>query len=515
MKILNMSIQGSIVVLVVLALRLLFKKSPKWITVLLWAVVAVRLICPISFESKASLMPDIQTISGKIVAIDKEAAKDNVAVQTNGDMPVTNDKEPSVDGEVVEQTFSIAPARTVTNKDEAKLYALDIVWLAGIAAMLGYAVVSYLRVYKRVKTAVCLQDNVYRCETVNSPFVLGIIRPKIYLSFDINEKSAQYVIAHERAHISRLDHILKPFAFLVLALHWFNPLVWLGFMLFRKDIELACDEKVIKTLSTQERADYSEALLKLSTNRFAVAACPLAFGEVGVKTRIKGVLSYKKPTFWVVVAALLVIAATGVCLLTNPVSDNPDKTVTDGGAEKKSLQLLSTLCGETPFIDAYGNSVYLSDYKPIVVDDTYSLNFEDVFTPDEYTFVDLDADGNSELVAYGSSNIDNLYLILREQDNKVYGYSLYYNMQLKADGTARTYHGSYVQHYMTISFDKTDYTENVFAEYIVYKNGDLGLINSSIMDGKDVSYEEIEAFVSEWEARPDAKWENCSSIYND
>ena len=198
---------------------------------------------------------------------------------------------------------------------------LAIVWIVGIVLLLAYTIISYSRVKNKIGTAVLLRDNIYQSENVISPFVLGIIKPKIYLPFNMNEQDMEHVIAHEQAHINRKDHWWKPLGFLILTLHWFNPLMWLGYVLLCRDIELACDEKVIKELNTEQKADYSQALLNCSVNRRMIAACPLAFGEVGVKDRVKSILNYKKPAFGIIVVAIIASIAVAVCFLTNPTSN--------------------------------------------------------------------------------------------------------------------------------------------------------------------------------------------------
>lgn len=195
------------------------------------------------------------------------------------------------------------------------------IWIVGIVGMLLYTVISYFKVKRKIGTAVLLRDNIFQSESVISPFVLGIIKPKIYLPFNMNEQDMSHVIAHEQAHIRRKDHWWKPFGFLLLALHWFNPLMWLGYVLLCRDIELACDEKVIKELNTEQKADYSQTLLACSVNRRMIAACPLAFGEVGVKNRVKSVLNYKKPAFWIILIAIVASAVVAVCFLTNPATN--------------------------------------------------------------------------------------------------------------------------------------------------------------------------------------------------
>ncbi len=304
LNVLNMSIAASWIVLAILLLRLLLKKAPKWINVLLWGIVAVRLVCPFSIESVLSLIPSAETIPSNIGS--------SSAPSINTGVPIVNDMvNPII-------TDNFTPAATNISPLQIVISVLAVAWMIGAVGMLAYTAISYIRVRNRVKTAVLLNDNIYQCETVGSPFVLGIIKPKIYLPFHIGESEMAYVIAHEQAHIRRRDHLWKPFGFLVLTLHWFNPLVWLGYILLCRDIELACDEKVVKELGAEARADYSEALLACSVNRRMIAACPLAFGEVGVKQRIKSVLNYKKPAFWIVIVAIIATIAASVCLLTNP-----------------------------------------------------------------------------------------------------------------------------------------------------------------------------------------------------
>lgn len=305
LTIVNMSISASWIVLAVLLLRLLLKKAPKWITVLLWGIVAVRLVCPFTIESVMSLIPSAETISPEIMI--------DATPEINSGIPILNNTINPVIGE------SFAPDPTTSaNPLQILIPFLAIVWLVGIAGMLLYTAISYFKVKRKIGTAVLLRDNIFQSENVVSPFVLGIIKPKIYLPFNMNEQDMSHVIAHEQAHIRRKDHWWKPFGFLLLALYWFNPFMWIGYALLCRDIELACDEKVIKELNPEQKADYSQALLTCSVNRRVIAACPLAFGEVGVKNRVKSVLNYKKPAFWIVVTAIVASVVVAVCFLTNP-----------------------------------------------------------------------------------------------------------------------------------------------------------------------------------------------------
>lgn len=305
LNIVNMSISASWIVLAVLVLRLLLKKAPKWITVLLWGIVAVRLICPFSVESVMSLIPSAETISPEIMLDKTPTINSGVAIINNIVNPV------------IGETFAPDPVASA-NPLQILIPVLAIAWIVGIVVMLAYTVISYLRVKRKIGTAVWLRDNIYQSENVASPFVLGIIKPAIYLPFHMDEQNMELVTAHEQAHIRRRDHWWKPLGFLILTLHWFNPLMWLGYVLLCRDIELACDEKVIKELNCEQKADYLQALLTCSVNRRVIAACPVAFGEVGVKRRIQSVMHYKKPAFWIVISALAVCIVLPLVFLTNP-----------------------------------------------------------------------------------------------------------------------------------------------------------------------------------------------------
>ena len=311
LKIINMSISASYIVLAVLLLRLLLKKAPKCITVVLWGIVAVRLVCPFSIESVLSLIPSSEVVSPTIMT-DKTPT-------INTGIPIIN----STLNPVISDSFTPNPGDSA-NPLQVLIPILTAIWIVGMVALLIYTVISYARVRRKIGTAVLYKDNIYQSENVVSPFVLGIIKPKIYLPFNMNEKDMEHVVAHEMSHIRRKDHLWKPLGFLLLTLHWFNPLMWLGYVLLCRDIELACDEKVIKELDHDARADYSQALLTCSVNRRMIAACPLAFGEVGVKDRVKSVFNYKKPAFWIIIVAVVACVAVAVCFLTNPPQKDDD-----------------------------------------------------------------------------------------------------------------------------------------------------------------------------------------------
>ena len=308
LKIVNMSISASWLVVAVLILRLVLKKAPKWVNVLLWGIVAVRLICPFSFESALSLIPSAETFPEKIIS------GPSFDVQT-GITPIDN----RINDYLGDRYFE--GVTVPTNNGNNVMTILTIVWIIGILLLATYTIISYQRLNRKVDTAVHYKDNIFQSENVSSPFVLGIINPRIYLPFSMNEQDMEHVVAHEQAHIRRKDHWWKPLGFLLLTIHWFNPLMWLAYVLLCRDIELACDEKVIKKLGNEQRADYTQALVACSVNRRMIAACPLAFGEVGVKERVKSVMNYKKPAFWVIIIAVIVCVGVAVCFLTNPKQD--------------------------------------------------------------------------------------------------------------------------------------------------------------------------------------------------
>ena len=309
LKLLNLSISASWLVLVVLALRLVLKRAPKWVNVLLWGMVALRLMLPFSIESALSLIPSAETLSREVVRFDP------APTITSGVELIDNAVNPALS-----ESFAAAPLASV-NPLYVWTYLAGWVWLIGLAAMLAYALVSYLRLRRRVSASIPLRENIYVCDEVPSPFILGIVRPRIYLPSALDEAQRGSVLSHERAHLARRDHWWKPLGFALLAVYWFNPLLWLAYTLLCRDIELACDERVLRGMDAGQVKDYSSALLACSVPRRMIAACPLAFGEVGVGARVKNALRYKKPAFWVVAASVAVCVVVAVCFLTNPRTD--------------------------------------------------------------------------------------------------------------------------------------------------------------------------------------------------
>lgn len=325
MKAVSLSITACLLILAVLVLRLVFRKAPKWIFCALWGLVGLRLICPFSIESSFSMVPRSVGDGTLVEEWADYYVGDTWIIEDSSiyyDAAVFNGREPILaeDGSyyVVAAYDQLGAPRTVEN---TVVPILGWIWVVGIVAMLVYFWNSYRQLMQRVSTAVPLQGNIKQSEQIDMPFVLGFFRPVIYIPHKITDSDLEYVIAHEKAHIRRKDHWWKPVGFLILSVYWFNPLLWVAYVLLCKDIELACDEKVIRSLGSEQRQDYSLALLNCSIKRYRIAACPLAFGEVSVKERVKSVMSYKKPAFWIAAVGVIACVVVAVCFLTNPKED--------------------------------------------------------------------------------------------------------------------------------------------------------------------------------------------------
>ena len=307
----NMSVSAGWLILAVIVLRLFMRKAPRWICCVLWAMVAVRLVCPVSLESIFSLVPSAETISYE---------REIMPEITSGVPFVDNTLNPMIESTINGpldhhiQDAITPPASPLISW----IHLAGIVWAAGFAVLLTIAFLGYLRVRRMLREAVLWQDNIWFCDQVKSPFILGIFKPGIYLPSNIGQEQIGYVLAHEQAHLRRRDHLWKVLGYLLRAVYWFHPLVWVAFILLCRDIEVACDEKVIRNLDMGERKAYSRALLSCSQQRRMVIAYPLAFGEVGVKDRVRSVLRYKKPAFWAAGAAIAACVVVAVCFLTNP-----------------------------------------------------------------------------------------------------------------------------------------------------------------------------------------------------
>ena len=320
-KLLNMSISASVLILIAVLLRGVLRRSPKWIHCLLWGLVAVRLVCPLSFESSFSLAPRADFVETKLGVQREDGRYMNSATDA---------------GKALNDDLDNAQNKNLANKGNADRQGdwkkISWTWFVGAVLLLSYAAISYLRFRKKVQASVRLRDGIYMCDNIRTPFILGVIRPGIYLPSDMDEVQTDNVIAHERAHLSRLDQVWKPLGYCLLAVYWFNPLCWLAYVLFCRDMELACDEKVIRDMDTEDKKVYSRVLLSFSDPSHRIAAGPLAFGEIGVKKRIQSVLNYRKPAFWMVGLAILALVVTSLCFLTNPKEAN-DPAQTIGTAE--------------------------------------------------------------------------------------------------------------------------------------------------------------------------------------
>ena len=323
MGVLDMSKTAAMVIAVVLLGRLLLKKAPKVFSYALWAVVLFRLLCPISFETPVSIVPQLPDTSTGYNLADESidlAGAGIAAYQAVGDL---------LNGGLGVQHI---PTTEVTEDGMTRYVTADwwsiwilfgkYVWATGMAVMLLYSAFSYRRIKKQIEIAVPIRDNIWIADDIKSPFVIGFVRPRIYLPGNLGEKEQEYIILHEQHHIRRLDHIFKALAFLTLTIHWFNPLAWLAFGLACKDMEMSCDEAVIRKLGGKVRADYSASLLSLATGRRIIAGSLLAFGEGDTKGRIRNLAKWKKPAVWVLILAMVVCLILGVCLLTDRVNQN-------------------------------------------------------------------------------------------------------------------------------------------------------------------------------------------------
>lgn len=389
LKLLNMSISAGFLVLAVCVLRFLLKKAPKWAVCILWAIVGLRLIVPFGVTSSLSLIPSAETVRAGAVpdsppVIDSGFAFVNSAVNPviSGFYEGKSAAEAPVSETPPGTSSSVGVSHTPARGADPVLIAA-IVWASGACAMLVYMLVSRLRLEKRTSARLETEKGVFVCDALPSPFILGVFRPRIFLPSGLSEADRAHVLGHERAHIKRGDHIWKPLGFMLLSLHWFNPLMWLAYALLCRDIELACDEKVISRMDNDARAAYSETILCCSKRSRLITACPLAFGETAPKQRVRKVLDYKKPAFWLIILAVLAAIVCAVCFLTNPDRGASDKVkcvkldpvmMTETAIEIKKADeaFLEELItgpgwqeGETPLFGAYG---FTADKKTVRYD---------------------------------------------------------------------------------------------------------------------------------------------------
>lgn len=324
-EILNLSISASWMVLAVAIFRLVLKKAPKALHCALWALVAIRLLCPVSIESGLSLIPTRQVIPQSYLELEPH---DSEFSQPAALDIVTNP--------VYEAPLSIELEPTVDRVQHWDVVA-TVLWLAGMGVMGLYALYSYISLWLRLRMAGWVSGNIWECDELDSPFIFGLLRPRIYLPSNLDTATRQSVLAHENAHLKRLDHIWKPLGFSLLSVHWFNPIMWLGYTLLCRDIELACDEQVIKKLDKGAIRTYSESLVRCAVTHRSIALCPLAFGEVGVKGRIQAMVRYKKPGLLLTAAAVVLSLLLAACFLTDPVT--PETSGSDTHPQVETVRI--------------------------------------------------------------------------------------------------------------------------------------------------------------------------------
>ena len=493
LKLLDMSLSASWIVLAVLAARLLLKTAPRWLVCSLWGLVALRLLCPFSLESMFSLVPQVslppttaeEPLPQRLQELqwdESSAPGDRMSVS------YPNDRGENIVYEVYldqDGTTKAVEPRQVALRWPVIACRM---WLAGMLSLMGYALFSYLRIRRKVQVSVDLGNRVYLCDYINTPFILGIVKPRIYLPSEMDPRDAAQVLAHERAHLKRRDHWWKPLGFGLLCIHWFNPLLWIAYILLCRDIELACDEKVIKNFGTAEKKAYSEALLKCSVPRHLIAACPLAFGEVGVRQRIRSVLHYKKPGIWILAVSVLVILIVALGFLT----EQPDAELTSPFEEELWLTELIYTASEEPMYN-----IPSSLLDNIMLTQTYGTNTianhpEPVFTQTKLTMENFDVlfDESSEwsrssarklrqqnenawvlhdVSSHRSANSHKFYYLLQQKNGDLYlTYGRWWDAQLRPGKTEITLVGKLEKAAVTRPFSDGE-TPYVYTRTISYK----------------------------------------------
>lgn len=427
LELLKLSISASFLIVAVILLRLLMRKSPKSFYCILWALVGIRLICPFSFESRFSVIPKEEVIPIHTILS---------VPTTQTEFEITNTSNDTPSEVVFELENTIAPSKTFRPVD-----ILSIIWLAGTIGIMLYGIISYFRLKRIVSVSINDKENIYLCDHIDVPFIFGIFKPKIYLPSNLADNQKEYVLLHEKAHLSRHDNLWKPLGFILLSIYWFNPLVWIAYHLFSKDIELATDEKVIHHLNHDEIKGYSETLLACSLikSNLMIKTCPVAFGEVGVKDRIKAVLNYKKPSFWIILITIISCIVVAVCFLTKQKDDKIDAFTQDIDEVLKKKNDVS-------------NQVPISQFQNIMGYDTYYIDTENAphfYTRDYYTkyddkeyliaesygfekeredtIKDLNGDGYTELICNcvsGGDGHQEVYIFMKDLSSSTNGPSV-------------------------------------------------------------------------------------------
>jgi len=339
LKLLEMSIKAGWLILAVIGLRLLFKRAPKWIRCVLWSFVAIRLICPISFQSAWSLIPGEDRLQQKFLsggtldsAMEVEQPQ-KLANDTTDDF-VQGDIQPYSGPGTAHPFTGFRQGEMAIPEDRGNIviHFMTAIWALGLVVMSSYGIIAYIKIRKNVSAAIPLWGQIKICDEINTAFILGMIRPQIYLPSDLKEPVLGHVLAHEEAHLSRRDHWWKACGFVLLTVYWFHPLVWIAYFLLCRDLELACDEKVIRNLALEEKKGYAGALLSCSTSSFSLPMCPLAFGEPDVKERVWSVLHYRKPAFGLLAISVIVCLVTAMCFLTEPetiLAEEPEEKLSE------------------------------------------------------------------------------------------------------------------------------------------------------------------------------------------
>ncbi len=505
-KILDMSITASIVILIVIAARLLLKKAPKVISYALWGVVLLRLLVPFSIPSDFSLIPE-RVGSGELVSELSDIYVDETWIIEDDspyyDAAVFNGREPVTDESgtyVVAKYDQLGEPETVGN---TVMPVLSGIWLAGVAAMLVYSVVSYIKLHRQLRVAIPVRDNIFIADDIKSPFVVGFIRPKIYLPGTLGEKEQEYIILHEQHHISRCDHIVKLLSFAALSIHWFNPFVWLAFALSAKDMEMSCDEAVIRKMGEEVRADYSASLLTLATGRRIIAGTPLAFGEGSTESRIKNLYVWRKPVLWGVIAAVIGCGVLAACLLTNPVSKDTEQASPTSGVYSVSEVIYENGSYSLSLVPRKSTPLYvISDTMQLFSQKEYSVDWSNLGILQEFelTRENFDKilrhqiwmkDGSASSLRRNNAkaweliyNGDRLYYLLQQNNGELYMVYGYYDASEKNDPYSDDTSISWIYKLSAGIFEDTSMVAmagDKIVPMVTHLNGtDIGLIKNSI-----------------------------------
>lgn len=496
LRLLNMSIQASVLIVIVVLLRLILKKSPKWIYCLLWVLVAIRLICPFSIESIFSLAPNAEVISTTVSDSRPNIRSGVTQIDRHANLYIENYYLENLSGQEITKVESIN-----------LIHIVSFVWLAGIVVLMIYAFVRYLIIWRRVKESICIKENIFICDRIGTPFILGIVRPYIYLPSNMNDEQMSSVIAHEQAHLKRGDHFWKPFAYCLLVIYWFNPLCWVAYILLCRDIELACDEKVIKDMDIEQKKIYSKTLLSFSEPGRLISACPLAFGEVGVKQRIKSVLNYKKPAFWITIISLVAIIITSVLFLTNPkekIAEGEEQTVdavfaTTGEDDtfKKMVEVGAPTIDLSATTGADGSCLYYADKDKFIFGGYYGFFVYDMNQKEIVRGIDLAAIGCNYTQGDSACEISvtddgNLVLLHPKNQTQMYVYSVNDNTMSLENYNMDGYN-LYRNQYSGDSYGKfASYEVNGELRYVVLVNdytiGELGYTPDEKMSSHQIIF---------------------------